>query len=299
VKALPNDFRSGFIAIVGAPNVGKSTLLNRLLGEKISITSKKPQTTRNRILGIVHRDRCQMVFVDTPGIHRTTQRLNARIVEAAVAAMSEADLVLMMTDAEHPQPDAENILVEKLKRQHRPVILALNKIDRIEKPRLLKLMADWSTRCRFEEIVPISALKAVQIDALLAAMQRSLPLGPPMFPEDAITDMPVRFIVAEIVREKVFRLTGQEVPYATAVTIDEFKEAAGGQPVRIRATVHVERDSQKGIVIGKAGTKLKQIKAAAQKEIEALVGAAVALTVFVRVQKNWSRDPRAMRKFGY
>jgi GTP-binding protein Era len=299
VKPDVADFRSGFVALVGAPNVGKSTLLNSLLGEKISITSKKPQTTRNRILGIVHRPCAQMVFIDTPGIHRARQQLNVRIVEAAVSAISDADLVLMVADADQPDPDAEKVLVRAVNAASRPLVLALNKIDRVQKPLLLEQIAAWNERCRLEAIVPISALKQIQIDPLVSAMEQLLPPGPPLFPEDAITDMPVRFLAAEIVREKVFRLTGAEIPYASAVTVDTFTEGGSGKPVKISATVHVERKSQKGIVIGKGGGKLKQIVAAAGREIERIVDAPVELTLFVRVQKNWSRDPRALRKFGY
>jgi GTP-binding protein Era len=293
------NFRFGFIAIAGAPNAGKSTLLNRLLGEKISITSKKPQTTRNRILGVVHRHRSQMVFIDTPGIHRTRHGLNARIVETAMGAITDADMILMIADAAHPDPEAETIVVHKLTHQHRPAVLALNKIDRIEKPLLLKQMARWHDRCRFEAIVPISALKGIQIEALLTAMEQVLPFGEPMFPEDAITDMPLRFLAAEIVREKIFRLTGEEIPYGTAVTVDEFREGSGATATQIRATIHVERNSQKGMVIGKGGAKLRQIREAARQEIQQMIGAPVVLNLFVRVQKNWSRDGRALRKFGY
>jgi len=299
MKEASLDFRSGFIAIVGAPNVGKSTLLNRLLGEKISITSKKPQTTRNRILGVLHRKRSQMIFIDTPGIHRARRRLNVRIVEAAIAAIADADTILMLADAAHPDPAAETILVRRLARQRQPVILALNKIDRVEKPRLLEQMAQWRDRCRFEAIVPISALKSVQIERLLEAMETVLPFGPPLFPEDAVTDLPVRFIAGEIVREKIFRLTGEEIPYATAVTVEAFEEGRGQAGVTIRASIHVERESQKGILIGKGGGKLRQIREAAQSEIQKMVGVPVVLTLFVRVQKNWRQDTRALRKFGY
>jgi len=299
MKEAPHDFRSGFIAIVGAPNVGKSTLLNRVLGEKISITSKKPQTTRNRILGVRHRKRSQMIFIDTPGIHRARRRLNVRIVEAAIAAIADADTILMLADAAHPDPAAETILVRRLARQRQPVILALNKIDRVEKPRLLEQMAQWRDRCRFEAIVPISALKSVQIERLLEAMETVLPFGPPLFPEDAVTDLPVRFIAGEIVREKIFRLTGEEIPYATAVTVEAFEEGRGQASVTIRASIHVERESQKGILIGKGGGKLRQIREAAQSEIQKMVGVPVVLTLFVRVQKNWRQDTRALRKFGY
>lgn len=292
-------FRSGFIAIVGAPNVGKSTLLNRLLGEKISITSRKPQTTRNRILGVVHRERSQMIFVDTPGIHRSGAQLNVRIVDAALAAIGDADLLLMIADAWSPDPDSEKLLIENLRGQNRTVILALNKIDRIDKQSLLSQIDRWSRRFSFEAIVPISARMGTQVDVLLSAMEKVLPLGPPLFPEDAVTDAPMRFIAAEIVREKVFRYTGDEIPYATAVTVDEFNAVNDLTPVRISATIHVERDSQKGIVIGKKGDKLRQIGAAAREDLEKMMEKQVVLNLFVRVQKNWSRDGRALRKFGY
>ncbi len=299
VTSTAPSFRSGFIAIVGAPNVGKSTLLNRLLGEKISITSRKPQTTRKRILGVVHRERSQMIFVDTPGIHRSGSRLNVRIVDAALAAMGDADLILMIADAWSPDPDSETLLIENLRLQSRPVILALNKIDRIDKPRLLSQIAEWSRRFSFEAIVPISARMGTQIEALLSAMEKVLPVGPPLFPEDAVTDAPMRFIAAEIVREKVFRYTGDEIPYATAVTVDEFKAGGSRAPVQISATIHVERASQKGIVIGKKGVKLSQIGAAARENLEKMMEKQVVLRLFVRVQKNWSQDARALRKFGY
>lgn len=299
MTAKTSAFRSGFIAIVGAPNVGKSTLLNRLLGEKISITSRKPQTTRNRILGVVHRERSQMIFVDTPGIHRSGSQLNVRIVDAALAAIGDADLILMIADAWSPDRESEKILIENLRRQNRPVILALNKIDRIDKPKLLSQIANWSRRFSFEAIVPISARMGTQIETLQAAMETVLPPGPPLFPEDAVTDAPMRFIAAEIVREKVFRYTGDEIPYATAVTVDEFNAKNDRGPVQISATIHVERDSQKGIVIGKKGDKLRQIGAAAREDLEKMVEKQVVLRLFVRVQKNWSRDARALRKFGY
>mgnify|MGYP001083277078 CR=1 FL=1 len=299
MTSTTSAFRSGFIAMVGAPNVGKSTLLNRLLGEKISITSRKPQTTRNRILGVVHRERSQMIFVDTPGIHRSGSQLNVRIVDAALAAIGDADLLLMIADACSPDPDSERLLIENLRGQNRTVILALNKIDRIDKPSLLSQIAGWSRRFTFEAIVPISARMGTQVDVLLSAMEKGLPLGPPLFPEDAVTDAPMRFIAAEIVREKVFRYTGDEIPYATAVTVDEFNAAGDRAPVRISATIHVERDSQKGMVIGKKGGKLRQIGAAAREDLEKMLEKQVVLNLFVRVQKNWSRDGRALRKFGY
>jgi GTP-binding protein Era len=292
-------FRSGLVAIIGAPNAGKSTLLNRLLGQKISITSRKPQTTRNRILGVMHRPGAQVVFLDTPGIHRAKNPLNARIVDAALAAAAEADLILLVADAQTPDEPSERLLLTTLGRQQRPVLLALNKIDQLKRPTLLLQIKHWSEAFPFAAVVPISAKSGEQVERLVDAMQALLPTGPPYFPSDSLTDMPMRFIAAELIREKAFRLTGQEIPYALAVTVDSFKEEKKGGLIRIHACIHVERDSQKGIVIGRQGAKLKQIGEAARKAIEALTGSPVYLKLFVRVQKNWTKDTKALRKFGY
>jgi GTP-binding protein Era len=293
------NFKSGYVAIVGAPNAGKSTLLNRMLGEKISITSKKPQTTRNRILGVVHRPDVQIVFIDTPGIFRAKDTLNLRIVDTALSAIGDADMILFVLDAAHPDPTSEYFLVKRLQKQERPVILALNKIDLIEKTDLLALIEKWSTQYRFDIIVPISATEGTQIDALIGAMENFLPPGPPYFPEDALTDLPERFIAAEMIRESIFRLTGEEIPYATAVTVDSFKEEKNGRLIKIEATIHLERDSQKGIIIGKEGSKLKRIGTESRKKIEHMLDTKVYLKLFVRIQKNWRKDTRALRKFGY
>jgi GTP-binding protein Era len=293
------DFKSGFVAIVGPPNVGKSTLLNRMLGQKISITSKKPQTTRNRIVGILDRPKAQMVFLDTPGIHRAGRPLNLRIVDVALAALADVDLILLMTDVSAPDTDAEQFLIEKLASHRIPAVLALNKIDRVPKTELLSRIDRWSQRHAFQEVVPISALQGTQVEELIQAMAAVLPAGPPMYPIGSLTDMPERFIAAEMIREKAFRLTGEEIPYSVAVTVETFKEEKGGRLIRIHATIHVERNSQKGIVIGKNGRKLKEIGQAARLEIERMVGAQVFLKLFVRVQKNWSSDTKALRRFGY
>ena len=293
------NFKSGYVAIVGAPNAGKSTLLNRMLGEKISITSKKPQTTRNRILGVVHRTDAQIVFIDTPGIFKAKDTLNLRIVDTALAAIGDADMILFVLDAAGPDPTSEYFLVKRLQNQNRPVILALNKIDVIEKTDLLELIKKWSTEYRFDVIIPISATEGTQVEALIEAMENLLPFGPPYFPEDALTDLPERFIAAEMIRESVFRLTGEEIPYATAVTVDSFKEEKDGRLVKIEATIHIERDSQKGIIIGKEGSKLKRIGTESRKKIEHMLETKVYLKLFVRVQKNWRKDTRALRKFGY
>ena len=235
------------------PNAGKSTLLNRLLGEKISITSRKPQTTRNRIIGVVHRPAAQLVFIDTPGVHRAKGPLNVRIVDLALSVLGDVDLVLVIVDAAQPDPEAEAFMIRKLKEQKHPVILALNKVDLIRKPDLLKQIDTWTRAYPFTAVVPISARHGEQVAELLTAMENQLPAGPPFFPEDTLTDVPERFIAAELIREKIFRLTGQEIPYSTAVTIDSFKEEKNGALVRIHATIHIERDSQKGIIIGKTG----------------------------------------------
>jgi GTP-binding protein Era len=294
-----SDFKSGFVAIVGAPNVGKSTLLNQILGEKISITSKKPQTTRNRILGVVHRPRSQLVFIDTPGIHKAKGPLNIRIVETALSALGNVDIVLVMIDVANPDPESEDFLVEKLKKIKQPVVLVLNKTDLVKKPLLLTIIDKWSKAHSFEAIIPVSAILGTQIEELIESMEAILPQGPPFFPEDTLTDLPERFFAAEMIREKVFRLTGQEIPYSTAVTIDSFSEEKKGALVKIHATIHVERTSQKGMIIGKNGSKLKMIGTEARKEIEQMVGTKVFLKIFVRVHKNWGKDSKALRKFGY
>ncbi len=293
------DFKSGFVAIVGAPNVGKSTLLNRLLGEKISITSKKPQTTRNRILGVLHRPAAQLVFLDTPGVHPSQKPLNVRIVDTALDAMGDADMLLIIIDAASPDLASEDMMVKKLGKHRKPVILALNKIDLIRKKDLLAMIGKWEKRYPFEAIVPISATKGTQVDVLLETMQSHLPAGPPFFPPETLTDLTERFIVAELIREKVIRLTGEEIPYAAAVTVDSFKEERSGALIRIHATIHLERESQKGIVIGAKGSKIKQIGSAAREDIQRFLAAKVFLKLFVRIQKHWSKDTKALRKLGY
>ena len=278
------DFKSGFVAIAGAPNVGKSTLLNQILGEKLAITSKKPQTTRNRILGILHRPTAQLIF---------------RIVDAALSALGDVDIILIVVDVANTDASSEEFLVKKLKSVKQPVVLVLNKIDLIKKPLLLELIDIWSKAHPFEAIMPVSAILGDQIAELVEAMESLLPKGPPLFPAETITDMTENFIVAEMIREKVFRLTGQEIPYSTAVSIDSLSESKKGALVTIYATIHVERASQKGMVIGKNGSRLKMIGTEARKEIERMMGAKVFLKLFVRVQKNWSKDTKSLRRFGY
>ncbi|WP_035276789.1 GTPase Era [Desulforegula conservatrix] len=294
---IKEEHKCGFIAIVGAPNAGKSTLLNKIIGEKIAITSKKPQTTRNRILGILNRPSSQMIFVDTPGVHKTNKVFNARIVDTAISAMGDADLILLVVDASESDREAEDYTATKLREFNKPVILVLNKTDIVHKPALLEMIKKWTWKYEFLEIIPVSAEKGDQVDVLIDSMEKALPESPALFPEDQLTDLPERFLCAEIIREKVFRLTGDEIPYATAVTIEVFSEEA--KLVRIEAAIHVERDSQKGIIIGKGGLKLKEIGSAARADLEVFLGTKVFLQTFVRVQKNWTRDGKSLRNFGY
>lgn len=292
-------FRSGYVAIAGAPNVGKSTLLNRMLGFKISITSRKPQTTRNRILGVVHRSSSQLVFIDTPGIHKAKNALNLKIVDTAISVMGEADIILLLADSTETAVEHNKILIENLEKIKKPAVLALNKIDLADKTKLPGAIVEWSSVYNFEAVVPVSAKRGDGMENLLCVLEKLLPEGPPFFPEDTLTDLPERFIAAEMIRESIFRQTGQEIPYSVAVTIDSFKEKNSRGIVKIGATIHVERDSQKGIIIGKKGSKLKQIGEEARKEIEKLTGSKVFLELFVRVDKDWSRNDKTLKKFGY
>ncbi len=299
IKEKSSGFKSGFVAIVGAPNAGKSTLLNRMIGEKVSITSKKPQTTRNRIIGVVHRPFSQIVFIDTPGMHVAKGELNLRIVETALSSMGNVDIVIFLLDVSNPDPASEGFIAEQVQKKQGNVILVLNKIDLVDKSRLLAAMDKWSKIYPFEALIPVSARHGIQVEDLLKAIEALLNEGPHFFPEDAFTDVPQRFIAAEMIREKVFRLTGQEIPYSTAVTIDSFNVKKKGAFVKIGATIHVERASQKGIIIGRGGSKIKTIGESARKDIERMVGGKVFLSLFVHVQKDWSKDTRALRKFGY
>ena len=295
----PEEFRSGFIALVGAPNAGKSTLLNRIMGEKLSITSRKPQTTRNRILGVRHSPQSQLIFIDTPGVHKAADLFNLRIVETALATIGDADVVLIIVDVSRSDPTSEVTVVNKIKVEKKPVILVLNKIDLVKKNDLLNQIDYWSKTYSFEDIVPVSATKGTQIDRLITLLEEKVPKGPPFFPEDALTDQPERFIASEMIREKIFRLTGEEIPYSTAVTIDEFKEEKNGSLIRIHASIHMERASQKGIIIGRKGRMLKSIGEKSRLDMERFFNTKIFLKLFVRVQKNWRKDTRALKKFGY
>ena len=292
-------FKSGFIAIAGRPNVGKSTLLNRVLGEKLAITSSKPQTTRNRITGILNSDDAQMVFLDTPGIHRADTPLNRYMVKAATSTFSEVDLILLLIEADRGHNSDDDLILENLRQVGVPVYLVINKIDRVDKLKLLPLIDRFRNLFDFREIVPVSAVTGDGVDRLLELIHEALPEGPKYFPDDAFTENSERFIAAEIVREKILILTHKEIPYATAVTVDAFKEDEEKNLIRISATITVEKDSQKGILIGKGGKMLKEIGTQARIEMEKFFAAKIFLELFVRVRKDWTKDAKWLKEFGY
>jgi len=292
-------FKSGFIAIIGKPNAGKSTLLNSLIGEKVAITTHKPQTTRNRITGIKNLENAQLIFVDTPGIHRARTTLNRYLVAAAREAFSDADLIVLLADAGSEPDGDDGLILEALRDIHRPVILAINKIDLVKRERILPLIDDYRRQYPFREIIPLSALKGFNVDRLVACVVDLLPEGPPYFDTELFTDLPEKFLAAEIIREKVTLLAQKEIPYAVAVTVDRFKEDPERNLLRIQAVINVEKDSQKGILIGKGGRMLKEIGKRARLEMEHFFNTGVYLELFVRVRKNWTRDEKLLREFGY
>lgn len=293
------QFKSGYIGIFGRPNVGKSTLLNRLVEQKLAAISPKPQTTRNRILGIKTTSQAQMIFVDTPGIHEPRGAFQQYMLREALKALKEVDLALLLVEPT-PQSALNDSWIKKLLEECKaPVILGINKIDLVPKPSLLPLMKALESLHHFQAIVPISALTGDGVDILEEEMLKLLPHGPQYFPEDQLTDLPERFLAAEIVREKVFQLCGEEIPYATAVVVEEFQEREPPRPVYIRAIIYVEKDSQRPILIGEGGRMLKKIGSAARKELESFLGRKVYLELWVKVEKNWSRDQRTLKKMGY
>jgi GTP-binding protein Era len=292
------SFHSGFVAIVGRPNVGKSTLLNAILGEKIVITSDKPQTTRNRIQGIHNVPGGQIIFIDTPGVHRPKSRLNRSLNDTAVEATKGVDALLFLVEAtSSPAAEAE-VMTELLTGYTAPVFLLINKVDLVEKSRLLRLMETYSALFDFREIIPVSAQKGEGVEKMVELVCNFLPEGPQYFPDDILTDLPERFVVEEMIREKVFRLTHDEVPYSCAVRVESFKERENGL-IAIAAAIIVERDSQKGIIIGKRGEMLKKIGTAARFEIERFLAQKVYLELFVKVSKDWSENPKKLKEFGY
>ncbi|MCX6551898.1 MAG: GTPase Era [Acidobacteria bacterium] len=290
--------KAGFVALVGRPNAGKSTLLNRLVGQKVAIVSDKPQTTRNRIVGVRNRDSGQIVFIDTPGIHRPLHRMNVRMVDVAVQSISQADVVCAVADATEKVGGGDQYLAMLLGRATSPVVLALNKIDLVPKTALLPLLDQWSRLVKFEDLVPLSALTGENEDALDQAILRHLPEGEPLYPQDYLTDQPERFYVAEIIREKVLRHTREELPFTSAVLVDRFEEPDEKGLLRLFCTILVERESQKPIVIGRGGAMIKRIGTEAREELEAFFNARVYLDLRVKTSAGWREDPRLLDQIG-
>jgi len=289
--------RAGFVAIVGRPNAGKSTLLNRLVGQKIAIVTAKPQTTRNRIQGILTRPEGQIVFIDTPGLHEAKSALGRQMMQEVAAALEGIDILLLMVDASSAFPQADELLLERAKRFRGKTILALNKVDRVPKPKLLPLIDAFQKAFPFSAIVPISALKGGGCDELLEEILRLLPEGDSYFPEDQVTDQPERFLAAEIVREKAIQVMYHEVPYALAVIIEKFEESP--RLLRIEATMNVERDTQKKILIGHKGEMLKKIGTEARRELEEIFSVKVYLGLFVKVAPDWRENPQKVRELDW
>ena len=291
------DYKSGFVALIGRPNVGKSTLLNFLVGQKVAIMSPQPQTTRNKISGIYTDDQEQIVFIDTPGIHKPKNKLDDFMDKSSYSALDEVDVVLFMVEPE-PAGKGDQYIAELLKKIKKPVFLVINKIDKVHPDKLLSIIDSYKNLGDFAEIVPISASQGNNVSELIKTIAKYLPEGPQFYDADQLTDRPEYFIVAELIREQVLKLTHEEVPHATAVVVDRMRDHEGGK-LQIEATIYVERPGQKGIIIGKKGQMLKQIGIAARQEIEALLGEKVNLRLWVKVQKNWRSDPAFLKSIGY
>lgn len=290
--------KSGFVAIVGRPNVGKSTLLNRVVGQKIAIMSDKAQTTRNKIQGVYTTDDAQLIFIDTPGIHKPKHRLGDFMVETAYSALREVDVTLFMISADQKRGKGDDFIIERLRQSQTPVFLVINKIDKVHPDALLAIIEDYSSQMDFAEIVPISATEGNNFETLMKLLIDEMPEGPQYFSEDQITDHPEYFIVSELVREKVLLLTRDEVPHSVAVVVDSMKRDHNDK-VHIQATIIVERDSQKGIIIGKGGKMLKQIGTKARLDIEHLLDDKVFLELWVKVQKDWRDKQTFLTDYGY
>ena len=298
MKETGNHHKSGFTAVIGRPNVGKSTLINSLIGQKIAIMSDKPQTTRNRILCILTRPEAQIVFLDTPGIHKPKHKLGEYMVKAAEGTLKEVDAIFFVVDATEKMGPGEYYILERLQATAKPVILVVNKLDLIEKEQVLPIISHYTDKYPFVGVVPISAKEETNLDALIEEVEKYLPEGPQYYPEDMVTDQPERLIVAELVREKALQLTRDEVPHAIAVDVDEMKARDNGDTY-IRATIYVERDSQKGILIGAKGSMLKEIGRLARADIEMLLGTRVFLDLWVKVKKDWRDRDSVLRGFGF
>jgi len=292
-------FKSGFIGIIGRPNVGKSTLLNAILGEKLAIITHKPQTTRNRIMGIRNMENAQFIFVDTPGIHSARTPLNRIMVRTATETFADSDILLLVVEAEQKATPDDLQIIRSLEPIQAPVFLILNKMDLVPREQLLPLMDGYRNLHSFAEMIPISALTGEGIPLLLEELWKYLPEGPRYFPEDMMTDSSERFVAAEIIREKILLLAHQEIPYSAAVIVDAFKEDEAKNLIRIQATINVEKDSQKGILIGKKGSMLKEIGTRARMDMEKFFASRIYLELFVRVRKEWTKNEKLLKEFGY
>ena len=291
------EYKSGFVAVIGRPNVGKSTLINRIVGQKVAITSDKPQTTRSRIQCILTDDDAQIIFLDTPGIHKPKFKLGEYMLKAAEGTLKEVDSIFFVIDATEKFGGGEKYILERLTSTTKPVILVVNKVDLIEREKILPIIAEYSARRNFAAVVPISAADGTNVDALIAEAKNFLPEGVQYYPADMVTDQPERLIVAELIREKLLHATQDEVPHSIAVDLEEFSTRDNGT-IFIRATVYVERDSQKGILIGKGGAMLKSVGQAARPEIEMLLGAKIFLDLWVKVKRDWRNSLGALQSFG-
>jgi GTP-binding protein Era len=292
-------FKSGFVSIVGRPNVGKSTLLNHIVGQKIAIMSNKPQTTRNKITAVYTTEEGQIIFLDTPGIHKPKSKLGDYMVSVAENTLNEVDLVLFVVDATEKRGPGDDYIIERLKQVKTPVFLVINKIDKVHPEELLPIIDDYRKLLNFKQIVPISALEGNNTSALVQAIFDEMEEGPMYYPADQVTDHPERFIIAELIREKVLHLTREEVPHSIAVTVEEMKRGDNGKTLYIYAAIYVERDSQKGILIGEKGKMLREIGSRARVDIERLMGDKVFLEIWIKVKKDWRNQERMLRNFGF
>ena len=292
-------FKSGFVSIIGRPNVGKSTLLNHVMGQKIAIMSDKAQTTRNRIQGIYTTENEQIVFIDTPGIHKPHNALGDYMVESAYSTLREVDTVLFMVPADEPRGKGDNMIIERLKQANVPVILVVNKIDKVHPDQLLAQIDDFHTQMDFKEVVPISALEGNNTEKLLEILKSNLEEGFKYFPDDMITDHPERFLVGEMIREKVLILTREEVPHSIAVTVDSMKRDEDTGKIHIMATIYVERKSQKGIILGKGGDMIRKVGKMARRDIEVMLGDKVYLETWVKIKSNWRDKKIDIQAMGY
>ena len=296
---MNKKFQSGFVSLVGRPNVGKSTLMNHLIGEKIAIISNKPQTTRNKITSILTKETFQCVFMDTPGIHKPKHKLGEYMVKSAETALNEVDVVLMLIEPTERVLEMDRYVIERLKNVKTPVVLVINKIDTIEKEKLLQVMDNYRQIYDFAEIVPISAIKGQNTETLLNIIQKYLPEGPQYFPEDMVTDQPERQIVSEIIREKALHLLQEEIPHGIAVEVMSMKKRKEKNLVDVEATIYCEKESHKGIIIGKQGSMLKKIGSRARGDVERLLGSSIYLQLWVKVKKDWRDSDFLLKNFGY